>query len=306
MYKQFKQLSAFSITKEIKDLLTPEFLSEPLKQFAFRPCSDHESHQSGWIDPLGLGDQERFIVGGKDYLVLAYKTEVKRVPSSIITTELAKECDRMTESTGTPPGRKLKQVIKFEIAEKLLARAFPTSHVTMAIIDLACQRIYVGDTSSRSDEFLSALRKITGTLPVEPLRFAAQPELILTDWLKTSELPTGLALGSAVTLIDQCEKGPEIRFKNHALIGEEIQQALDTGKLVAMLELHYTDDLIFTLDAFTNTLKKLAFTDAFQEREGDFSQHEDDLLRVREAEALLTYSRISSFVADLMGVMSDV
>jgi recombination associated protein RdgC len=303
MYKHFKQLSVFSITNEINDRLTTEYLTERLKQHAFRPCHPQDTTAGGWIDPLTLGDSDRFVVEVGNFLLVAYKTEKKTVPGSALKEALSLRVAAFTEENKKEPTRGEQVGLKEAVFGRLLERAFPTSHVTLAIIDRACQRIYVGDSPKQADNFLTALRKITGTLPVEPLKFAEQSELVLTQWLSTAKLPTGLQLGYSVTLTSEIEQTEVIQFKNQELDSDDIKRLTKAGNLVAALELAYAGTLIFTIDAYQNTLKKLTFTEHFREKDKDI-EDDGDLGTYRLAEALLIADCLSGFVADFAGLMA--
>lgn len=263
--------------------LLPEDLAGYLKERPARPCANQETHTLGFQPPLGRFSENLVHVSG-DAMLVALRKEEKILPSSVIKDALDEKIEAIESRDGRKVYKKERDTLKDEIVINLLPRAFVRNSVTMAVIDTKAGLVYV-DTSStkRAEDMLSMLREVIGTLPVRPVSVKISPANTMTEWVKEGAAPEGFMVADNAVLSDTSEDGGKIAATRQDLASDEIQNHLQSGKLVTQLVLGWQEKLSFTLDS-SLAIKKIKFEDLLQDEAAD--QGAEDMLA--QLDAVLT------------------
>ncbi len=140
-------------------------------------------------------------------------------------------------------------------------------------------RLIIVDTTSfkRAEDAAALLRKTLGSLPIIPFTLETPVELKLTEWVRSSELPPGLALCDEATLEAILEDGGVVTTKRQDLVCDEIANHIEAGKLVTKLSMSWMEQLNFVInDSFV--ISRLNFADALIEQNDDIDR-EDEVQR---------------------------
>lgn len=251
-----------------------------LAEQAFRPCGRTEVTSFGWVSPFAANRHGAEPAAAPvfshrigDNVLLCARKEEKVLPNSAVQAQLDEKIEAIQAETGRVVGRKEKQSLKEDLVHAMLPQAFSKYQVTWLFISLAQQVIFVDAASAnRAEDALALLRGSIGSLPVKPL-LAEQPlEGLLTEWLRTQQLPDGLVFGDEIELRAAAVKGDDapavIRCRQQDLSSEEMQIHLAHDKQVTKLGLIWRDRLSFVLDTDV-VCKRVQMTDVLADSRDD-------------------------------------
>lgn len=265
MFKFFRNAICFRLTQQIDW----SNLQAALESKPHREPASQELTTYGFVAPFDLGEQSPLVqtVGGQRvYQLIAAKKTERILPGSVVRDALKQKVDEIEKSQCRKVYRKEKDELKDEIVQTFLPRSFLKHKVTFAL--LLDDMIIIDATSAKqAEELLSTLREVLGSLPVRPLSVRIHPAATMTSWLRNAPFKAG----SAFDLLDECEmRSPDedggiIRCKRQDLECDEVQEHLQSGKLVTKLSLAYSDKLSFLLDDKL-AIKRIRFEDLLQEQ----------------------------------------
>jgi recombination associated protein RdgC len=176
--------------------------------------------------------------------------------------------DRIVEfeqQQGYSPSRKQAREIKERVAEELLPRAFARRRTTYVWIDPAHGWLAIDAASAaKADEVLEMLNKCITDLPLSPLRTERSPAAAMTEWLTTSEAPSGFSIDRDCELRSPVEENATVRYVRHPLDAEEISKHITAGKQPTRLALTWDDRVSLVLTDRLE-IKRLAFLDILKE-----------------------------------------
>ena len=257
----FRNLTLFrfspSVAKSLKDL------DAALAHHALRACGPLELATRGFVSPFGPDSEVLSHTIGKATLV-TLGTEEKLLPAAVINAELGKRLRKEAERRGRPVGGRQRRAIKAEVLDTLLPQAFVRPSRLNAYLD-SKNGWLVLDTASRkaAETALTALREALGSFPAQPLAAAETPRALMTQWLGSGKLPSGLTLGDECELRDPAG-GAIIRCRKQELESAEIRAHLKQGKQVFQLGLQFDDRASFVLGEDL-VIRKLRFLDVVQD-----------------------------------------
>lgn len=273
-----KNARVYKITESIFD----DSLFESLGQFAFTPCASQEAIKTGFAEPVPYSSD--LAVNAKGYVLLAMKTQEKVLPPAVIAEELAPKIAELQQEKGRPLSRKEKQVLKEELVQTLLPRAFVKSKVVNAFYCTKTQHLVVGTNSaSVAETFLGLLRKALGSLSALPAFDNHQLNQQLHFWTQGKNLPEGFALGAAVEFVAPDEEGAKAKFDHHLISADEVQSHLQ-DKLVKRLELEQEGKISFVVKD-DGSLSKIKYSDILANQNDELGW--DDVQARVEADAIL-------------------
>lgn len=255
----FKNIQLFILQQPLE--YDAESLSQALSQKQFHPCGDYELKSLGWITPLS--DNELFTFEANGCILLRLRVQEKILPASVIRDFVNEKVLEIEAAELRNVRRKERNEIKEQVTQTLLPRALPKNTDVMLYIDMTNQWIVV-DMSSRNkaEEVTSFLRASLGSLPVISPQFQTSPAFTMTQWLKSHETPNTFILGEDCKLV--AAEGESVTCKQMDLLSPEIQEHLNTGKIVEHLALNWDNRLDFVLDENVS-IKRLKFMDIEQE-----------------------------------------
>lgn len=285
----FKNARIYRLTNELQ--FTVEQFDTALNEYKFNACTDLMAISVGFDAPI---EQSKNIAQHfEDVTLIAVRLQEKLLPAAVINEELAPRIAKAEAECCRPLSRKEKQVLKEELVQCLLPRAFSRSTLTRAIIDHENGLIIIDTPSaSRAEDVLALLRKALGSLPVVPCIDANKLSQAMQFWIAFENLPRGYSLGHSAIFKAPDEEGAVAKFENHLLSADEVQSH-SGDKLVTEIELHKPDVMTLRIsDSFT--LKRIQwheFTQATNEELG----WEDVVLRL-SADILVARAAFVEFV----------
>lgn len=258
----FKNLLIYRFTKPVN--YSAEFIEEKLAEKGFSPCSGQDQYKTGWVPPIGGG--EEYVHTANGCIMVCQKRQDKILPAAVVNEFLADKVDDIQAREDRKPSRKERIELKDEIIFELLPRAFSKSNLLYAYIDPAAQLLIVNSSSAkRAEDLVTGLREVLGSMPVIPLKSKNQLQHSFTQWLAEGVLPAGFSLGGECELKDKADESSVIRCKNQALDAPEIKNHIAAGMFVSKLSLAWDGDIEFSLDEQL-AIKRLRFGDLINDQ----------------------------------------
>lgn len=212
------------------------------------PCAPTQEHASGWVPPRGEehGALVEIAPGGIRVVKLAIET--RKVPAQAVRAALDERIKLITAETGKKPGRKLQKELKEEITRALLPKAFSKVNQVMGWIDQN-NGLVVIDTSSHAvcDLFITMLVRSLPEAIFRSIATAESPSACMTAWLLDDTTPDCFDIGRSCVLESGDESRASVRFKNHALDVDDVQDHIRAGKQAKALEVSWRGRLQFTI-----------------------------------------------------------
>lgn len=274
-------------------------LAECLPEYRFRPVSGVEAKRIGWVPPAGRDSEALMHEVSGHYLISALYQE-RLLPSDVVRDEMEERVSEREAAEGRPLRRREKLTIKEQIYEELLPRAFTRSKRTDLWWSRGSGLIFINaSTAKRAEEVLDLLRQSLGSLKVTPLAVAQPPSQVMTTWLKdVASRPERLIIGDAVTLTAPGGEDGVLRARLFDLDGEEIQTALNLGRIVSQMAVELDGKVAMTLSDDLS-LKQLHFADAVIDEANAQDDDEDPILRL-ESDFVLMAGLLNQVTADLI------
>lgn len=239
----FKNIYCFDLTEAFD--LDVEQLSQVLAQDIFVPCGSSVVKSSGWVSP---SVSQALAVEANDAIFVAYKTQEKIVPASVINDLLAEKIEEIQNTESRAVKKQEKQTLKEDIFASLLPRAFVKNTTIYAYIDLKSQRLVINTPSASKAEALSVeLRKTIGSLKIQ---IPALTELAgeMTAWVTAGDIAPQFEIADKCILKDVTENAGVIRCQKQNLMEEDIQALIASGREVVELSLIWDDKMSFVMD----------------------------------------------------------
>ncbi|WP_455428306.1 recombination-associated protein RdgC [Dryocola sp. LX212] len=288
------------MSREVEIISDEATFASQLQTFAFSPCGSQDMSQTGWVSPLGTLSTRLFHLAGAQ-LLLVIRREEKILPAPVIKEELSKKISQLEQDQGRKLKKTEKDALRDEVLHSLLPRAFTRNHTTSIWVDTEKQLIIVDTASAkRAEDALALLRKTLGSLPVVPLTMESPIELTLTDWVRTSSLPSGLKMGDEAVLKAVLEDGGTARVTSQDLVSDEVASHIEAGKVVTCLALDWQDRVSFTLDD-NMVIRKVKFTDSLLEQNDDIDR--EDAAHRFDADFILFTGELSILISGLAAAL---
>ena len=212
-------------------------LGEALAGARFAPCAPGQTEALGWEPPVAeLGEELVREVAGRQ--LLRARIQERILPGGAVREVLAERIAEIEAREGAPVRGARRREIADEVRAGLVPKALLQSRRHWLIVDREAALVLVDTTTAaRGEALLSLLRGSLGSLPIRPLAFARPVDGTLTHWLRSRELPAGLALGDWCDLEHPQDTRNKVRFRGQPLDEDEVRATLDRGLRVTALEL---------------------------------------------------------------------
>lgn len=293
----FRNLKLYQVTGDFHMPAGDELFQEA----ALRPCGSQDMATMGWVSPVPGGSALTHSTDG--FTVLCLGKEERILPSSVVNQELETRVTSIERETGAPVGKRAKQELKQEIIHRLIPHAFTTRTYIYGVYMPSIGVVAV-DTASdaKAETFLAFLRKTLGSLPVVPLaRRSVSADL--TEWLRYCKAPQYFQLLEDAILQSPDEEASKATWKNQDLGSEEINAALEDGKLVKQLSVEWDETLTCTITDDC-TIKGIRFSDVIREKNEDIPK--DQALAKWDADCALAFGELQRFISALISTFSLV
>ena len=242
----FKNLSIFRIVPPFE---TPaDLFLERLESQVFQSCQAGDAFREGWTPPLGVEGAPLLHVA-QGFWCVCLRREEKVIPGGALRERVAQRLDATEAREGFRPGRKVREALKDEVLNEMLAVAFTQSRRTQAIIDPRSGWLLVDSASpGRSEDLVALLRRSLEGFPVRRLVTQESPSKVMTRWLAEEAFPPGVRPEAACELKSPDVEGATVKAARQDLSAPEMTHHLEVGKMVTRLALTYEDRLAFDLD----------------------------------------------------------
>ncbi|MCP4077092.1 MAG: recombination-associated protein RdgC [Gammaproteobacteria bacterium] len=296
----FRNLQIYQLTETFN--ASAEELHEILLDKAFKPCQGLDKFRIGWAYPLGKhGNQLVHATNG--CLMLCMRREDRILPASVVRDAVDEKVDEIEAKDARTVGRKEKNDIKDEVIVDLLPRAFTKSSRSYAYIDPRNNRVILNcTTSNKAEEILTLIRDTLGSFKVKPLAVNSAPSVIMTGWVKNLA-PADVEISDECELKEPVENGGVIRIRGVDLGSDEVQQHLNSGKIVSKLAIEWQQRISCVL-AEDLSIKRLKFMDLVMEEASDTAA-DDEVMRF-DADFALMSLELSRFIPVLCEYLGGV
>jgi len=256
----FNNIQIYRFTKPFT--LDAQELGIKLKENSFKPCGKLQPISYGWVPPLGNHGVD-FVHAANGNIMICARKEEKILPASVVRESVNEKVSDIEKAQARKVRRKEKEMLKDEVLQDLLPKAFVKSNLTFAYIAPSDGLILVNAaTPKKAEDILVYLRRSIGTLPVTPIRLTTPPSINMTRWISGEEIPEDFSIS------DECELHADdgvIRCKRQDLGTEEIQAHVTAGKQVVKLSIIWRDALSFVINE-DFSINRLKFSDEILEQ----------------------------------------
>lgn len=279
----FKNLRPYRMTRGLD--LSAEQLEGQLAERVFTACTPAQPLSLGWVPALGEGS-DLLVHAADGRFLLRLRREEKILPSTVVRDLLKERVEGIEAQQGRKVYRRERMMLKDEVIQDCLPRAFSRHADTSLLIDTRARWVLVNSAAAgRAEEALNLLREAVGSFPVIPVNTAYAPAAAMSSWLSQGNLPEDFSLRDECELRESGEHPAVLRCKGIDPQSTEILQHLQGGMQVARLALDWREQLQFVLGDDL-CLRRLKFADALV-KENDELSDEDPLARLDADFALM-------------------
>ncbi|MGJ8668443.1 MAG: recombination-associated protein RdgC [Oceanococcus sp.] len=294
----FKNLCLFRLTQPWS--ITPAALEEQLARKPLLPCSGQTAQSRGWVAPKN--DEGALVEALVPHLLIAYGTEEKLLPASVINEEAKEKARDFEAQRGYKPGRKQMRDIKDELTMSLLPRAFSRRKQVRAWID--CEQgwlIVDTSTAAAAENLIEYLRTCVEDLPpVELIEPNMALSVSMTEWLAANKAPGSFLIEDECELNGSEETKSTVRYLRHPLNTEEIRKHITAGKRASKLGMSWSDKLSFVLHDNLQ-IKRLKFID--MDRDDDAEGSDVDAEQRFEIDFTLMSNELRMMLGELCAMI---
>jgi len=271
----FKNLLVYRISTDW--VADPAAIEAKLARQPLQRCGNMDMETRGWVAPSG---DERLVYALNGQLLLAFGSEQKLLPSSVVNQVAKERAAEIAEQQGYRVGGKQMREIKERVTDELLPRAFVRRFTTWAWIDPVNGWLVVDAASpAKAEALLEMLRESLDDLPIRLLKTERSPSSAMTEWLLSGDAPAGFTVDRDLELKASDEEMSTVRYVRHALEGEEIRQHIASGKVVTRLGMTWNDRISFVLTEQAQ-VKRLVFLDILKEEAESQAETADELFAI--------------------------
>jgi len=291
----FKNLQIYQLAEDFT--ATAEDLHNAMQDKAFQPCQGLDTHRSGWTSVLGKhGDQLVHATDG--CLMFCMRREERILPAAVVREAVDEKVDEIELQQSRQVGRKEKSEIKDEIIVDLLPRAFTRSQRSYGYIDPQHYWVILDcSTATRAEDMLTLMRETLGSFKVTPLAVNQSPTAIMTGWIN-EQAPADVLVMDECEMKEPVEKGGVIRMRGVDLGSAEVQQHLQSGRIISKLAIEWKQRLSCLL-VDDLSVKRLKFLDIVLEQVDDSAA--DDAAMRFDADFALMSRELAHFIKALCG-----
>lgn len=281
----FKNLTVMVFDAEPALLLAD--VEDAAQKNEFVECGPTQEFSEGWVPPREENGSMVESIDG--HWIMKFAIEKRVISAASLKKRVKELADKIEQETGRKPGRKEIKALKEDARMDLLPTAQVRQSQTLVWIDKRTRRIAIDTTvAGRIDAITSALVEMLHGLALARLDTATSPQAAMSEWLK-DEPPADFTIDRDCELRATDESKAVIRYKNHPLDLDEVQQHIEEGKLPATLALTHDDRVSFVLNDRLQ-IKRIRFLDVVfekQKEEGDDAFDADVAIATGELRPML-------------------
>lgn len=241
----FKNLTIYRISGQV---VTLNQLEAALQKAPFVECGATQEKSAGWVPPRGEA-HGALVESINGQWIARLMIETKTVPGDALARKVKEKAERIEQETGRKPGKMETRDLKEEARLDLLPMAFTKRATTWVWIDSQARALVI-DTSSqtRADEVARSLvEQLPAGFALALLNTKTAPQAAMAHWLNEQEPPEGFTVDRECELKSQDEDKSVVRYANHPLDIQEVQDHIKAGLQPTRLALTWDDRVSFTL-----------------------------------------------------------
>lgn len=271
----FKNLTIYRISGQV---VTLNQLEAALQKAPFVECGATQEKSAGWVPPRGEAHGALVeSIGGQ--WIARLMIETKTVPGDALARKVKEKAERIEQETGRKPGKKETRDLKEEARLDLLPMAFTKRATTWVWIDSQARALVIDTISqARADEVASSLVELLPPgFALALLNTKTAPQAAMAHWLNEQEPPEGFTVDRECELKSQDEDKSVVRYANHPLDIQEVQDHIKAGLQPTRLALTWDDRVSFTLTQQLQ-VKGIRFLDSvFESQQADEGGFDADM-----------------------------
>lgn len=291
---------------QIKDgfSVNEQQLNTALSGSKFKDVDRSQISSSGFVNPLSKS-LDSFVHGVSDAFMVTIRIDSKSIPAAAVNKKTkqrikdleARKLDKATKDEKT----EIKEAVLAELTASFPVDFIKTSFIS-ALIMPADGFIVVDSTSTTQCELvLSRLRSAIGSLPIVDFETESLPSQVMTEWVKTGDLPDEIKLLGNCSLVDEStDAGSQAVLKNYELNSDEILGLVDAGMVVSHIALVWNDSLNMKLDADL-AITGVGYTDLLKEQNKDSEKGGDFATRF-DSELYMVTENIKMLLPNLQDI----
>lgn len=245
-------------------------LEAALQKAPFIECGATQEKSMGWVPPRGEAHGALVeSIGGQ--WIARLMIETKAVPGDALARKVKEKAERIEQETGRKPGKKETRDLKEEARLDLLPMAFTKRATTWVWIDPLARALVIDASSqARADEVARSLvEQLPAGFALALLNTKTAPQAAMAHWLNEQEPPEGFTVDRECELKSQGEDKSVVRYANHPLDIQEVQDHIKAGLQPTRLALTWDDRVSFTLTQQLQ-VKGIRFLDSvFESQQAD-------------------------------------
>lgn len=270
-------------------------------------CAPGQVSRVGWENPFDR-DSEVLVYTMDRYEILCLVTVEKVIKPASITRELNKKIKALEKFEGRAIGRKERLELKEDIIRAALPAALSEEKRIYAYIDWAANMLVIDQHSAnKCDYFTKCLRDQLGSLPIEPLRAASVPNMVMKAWLTNNTAPPRVEVQGDAVFKNPTDISQTARVHHLGLDGAGVAGLIEDGMVPQEVGLTWkltdTSSIDFKL-ADTVTLKSIKFSDDLIHSDEEYQDAEQDY----QASMIINCSTITQVIQEcfeLFGGMTE-
>ena len=296
----FKNINVLSMSSDMP--YDPAALAEELSSYPFSPCTKVTPFSSGFVAPIGDGEDAPLVHGCDGYMLFCFKIQKKILPAMVVNEQHADQVAELEARQGRKLYKDEKQRMKDELYYTLLSQAFVSSSRVYGYFDTKRKELVLSSTTASDLEKLFVyLNKIFPESTLLPYSLQS-PSAVMTHWLQKQSYPSCFSLADNCVVCEGDERKGVVRFTRKDLATEALHKLLSEGSQVLQLGINWREQLQCQLRKDL-TISAVKFHDSVRESGKDvLTESEAD----RQAtDFYLMAETVSKFLQDLLPEFVD-
>lgn len=232
-------------SKEVADSTLATLTEESMLEAAFKPCGDYDQIKRGTAS--FDGEDNNFLLSAANSTLMQITIQEKRPHGATVKKQCkAAEAKYKLDNGVEVVDKETKLLIKDTIVQGLLPSTTPEDPKT-TLLWFYGKYLIVGIPSyNKAEDYISTVRFISGSCPVEPVKVQEDVVDKLTDMLKT-RYQDKMELLNLVHLSNENSKGL-VKFEKESLYQVEYKTHLEDGCTVDKMQVTYDYVVDYTLN----------------------------------------------------------
>ncbi len=279
-------------------------LNSALSGSKFKEVDRTQITSSGFVNPLSKS-LDNFVHGVSDAFMVTLRIDSKSIPAAAVnkkTKQRIKDLEaRKLDKATKDEKAEIKEAVLAELTASFPVDFIKTNFVSALIMPSDGFIILDTTSSTQCELILARLRSALGSLPIIDFETESLPSQIMTEWVKSGDLPDEIKLLGNCSLVDEStDEGSQAQLKNYQLDSDEILGLVDAGMVVSNISVVWNDSLNMKIDADL-AITGIGFTDLLKEQNKESGKDSDFASRF-DAELYIVTENIKMLLPNLQDI----